>query len=110
MQNSNISSENNSNLKNKVNLSHVQGQENDDNTILKKKNRCSDIDVEEEESVDAKKIEIENIDEEEEEIERNGDEKIEDKADTDADVIEEKGLADLMQSKIQPRMKVFPSF
>lgn len=110
MQNSKILSENNSNLKNKLN---VQGQENDDNAILEKNNRYSDIvDVEEEESVDAEKIEIEKIDEEEEEkeIERNGDEKIEDKRDKNADVIEEKGLADLMKSRIQPRMKVFSSF
>lgn len=119
MQNSKTSNENNFILKNKINLCHVQGQENKDSEFLKKDNRCGeeDVKVEEEESDDAMKIEIERIDEEkgkDKEIERNGIEisrkEVGGMINENTDVIKEEGSADLMKSKIQPRMKVFLSF
>ena len=135
---SSLSCENNLDIKRGKNLTWDRSQENVDIVIPEMIDRIrKDEEGEEGIGVGRDKIEIERVDkgdEAEEDKEKNGDwkskkernkeyekEEVSNKIEDNKDVVEEnekqsahvsqrKEFTDLMKSKIQPRMKVFPSF
>jgi hypothetical protein len=135
VQNSAISSENNSDLKSEINSNGGRGEDYVNIAIPAMNNRISEHEGEEGKDGGRDKIEIDRIhkgNKAEEDIEKNGDEQsrkeksegkevLSDKLKDNKEVVEEInknsahgvdgiGFTDLMKSKIQPRMKVFPPF